>query len=130
MQERRNGHRFDGDSGMVRTSGAALLPIHEQKMLLERGIVVAKHERLAVTRPTAQNNKGRVVSVDTAKPDTLRDAIDGYGFHRRDAAGNDVAVSIPKLFRVDATCQAKQEDTTHGDRAQLCREAASSGHDC
>ena len=55
----RNGHGCRRDIGMERASGSTLLPVHNQEMLFEGGIVVAKERRFAGAGSSMQDDQRR-----------------------------------------------------------------------
>ncbi len=59
---------------MERARGPPLLPVDDQEMLFEGGIVMAEERRLAGTGSSVQEDEGRVGSGRATEPETLGDA--------------------------------------------------------
>jgi hypothetical protein len=78
-----HGHRGNGDVGVVGLPGAALVPVDQGEVSLERRVEVAKEAGLAESRPAVQQDEWRVHDVLTADQHPLVDptetVVPGFG---------------------------------------------------
>ena len=90
----RDRHRRSRKVGVVRPARAALLPVDDDEVLLQRGVVVPEERRLAGARPAVQEDEHRRPHVAAAEPDGLLHPAERHGLHRRDAARDDATRAV------------------------------------
>ena len=94
---------------MIRAPGAALLPVDDEKVILERRVVVSEQRRLARPGPAVEKNEYRRSGVAAAEPDRLIESAEPNGFHGRDAARDHAASAVDERVGRRASGQRWQQ---------------------
>jgi hypothetical protein len=93
-------HRGSGNVAIERLAGAALIPMDDGEVSLERRVEVAEEAHLTHARTAVQNDQRRIGDVLSADHHPLIDSAETYVLGLRDAVREDVAICPAEGFGV------------------------------